>query len=180
MVGCSGGISGFFGLPALGIELPITTTIIMRSIVDIVKSEGESIENLETKLACLEVFALGGRSDLDDPGKSAYFTVRSALANLVAESADFIAKKTLADEGKSALIKFVSKIAEKFSIQLSENVLAKALPIIGSASGAIINTVFINHFQELASGHFAIRRLEIIYGEVIIRKRYQEIKYTFQ
>jgi hypothetical protein len=34
---------GSFGLPALTIELPVTTTIMLRSIVDIARSEGEQI-----------------------------------------------------------------------------------------------------------------------------------------
>jgi len=52
-----GGVGGAFGLVALPIELPITTTIIMRSIADIARSEGEDLSKLESRLACLEVFA---------------------------------------------------------------------------------------------------------------------------
>ena len=55
----SGAVGGAFGLMALTIELPISTTIMLRSIADIAKSEGENIHYIDTKLACLTVFALG-------------------------------------------------------------------------------------------------------------------------
>lgn len=38
----SGGIGGFFGISAIAVELPISTTIMLRSIADIARSEGES------------------------------------------------------------------------------------------------------------------------------------------
>ncbi len=56
----AGATGGAFGLPGLLVELPISTTIIFRSIADIARGEGEDISSVETKLACLEVFALGG------------------------------------------------------------------------------------------------------------------------
>jgi hypothetical protein len=43
LVATSGGIGGAFGLPALAIELPITTIIIFRSFAGIARSEGEEI-----------------------------------------------------------------------------------------------------------------------------------------
>src|SRR5262245_48242835 len=62
LVGASGGIGGAFGLAALPLELPVSTTIMLRSIADIARSEGHSLSAVATRLNCLEVFALGGRS----------------------------------------------------------------------------------------------------------------------
>src|SRR5688572_27355592 len=56
LVGDSGTIGGAFGLPSVAIELPISTTIMLRSIADIARSEGFDITAIETKLHCLEVF----------------------------------------------------------------------------------------------------------------------------
>ena len=50
-VATTGGIGGFFGLPALAVELPISTTIMLRSIADIASSEGETIKGIGCKLA---------------------------------------------------------------------------------------------------------------------------------
>ena len=54
----AGGAAGFFGLPGLAIELPISTVIMLRSIADIARSEGENIGNIDAQLACVQVFVL--------------------------------------------------------------------------------------------------------------------------
>jgi hypothetical protein len=156
-------------------ELPISTTIMLRSIADIARSEGESISEIEVKLACLEVFALGGTNDKDDGTESGYYAVRAALAKSVADAAEFFATKTLTDEGAPALVRFIAKIAERFSIQITEKAAAQAVPAIGAAGGAIINTIFMDHFQDMARGHFVIRRLERKHGKDVVQKIYQEL-----
>ena len=45
----------------------------LRSIADIARSEGESISALQIKMTCLEVFALGGKSDSDDGSETGYY-----------------------------------------------------------------------------------------------------------
>src|SRR5262245_33690241 len=60
LVGASGGLGGAFGLAALPIELPVSTTFMLRSIADIARSEGHDLRSTSVRLACLEVFALGG------------------------------------------------------------------------------------------------------------------------
>ena len=62
-VSTSGAVGGFFGLPALPVELPIATTVMLRSIADVARSEGEAIDTLDARLACIQVFALGARVD---------------------------------------------------------------------------------------------------------------------
>ena len=71
----SGGVGGFFGsaVVAVAFELPISTSIMLRSIADIARSEGESISALQIKMTCLEVFALGGKSDSDDGSETGYY-----------------------------------------------------------------------------------------------------------
>ena len=174
-VAVSGGVGGFFGLPALAVELPISTTIMLRSIVDVAREEGESINNPQTKLACLEVFALGGKNSSDNDTESGYFAVRAVLAKSVTEAVEFLATKTLAEEGAPHLIKLIVTIAERFSIQVTEKAAAQAVPAIGAAGGAVINTLFIDHFQDMAKGHFIVRRLERKYGKEFIKGAYEDM-----
>ena len=171
----SGGVGGFFGLPALVIELPISTSIMLRSITDIARSQGEKINTIESKLACLEVFALGGDSKSDDSADTGYFVVRSALARSVAETAEFIASKGLVEEGSPVILRFVVKIAQRFGVQIGEKSAAQAMPIIGAAGGALINSLFIAHFQDMAKGHFMVRKLERKYDPDIIKQAYFEL-----
>ncbi|MBW2614674.1 MAG: EcsC family protein, partial [Deltaproteobacteria bacterium] len=50
---------------------------------------------------------------------------------------------------------------------------AQAVPIIGAAGGALINTIFIDHFQDMARGHFIVRRLERVYGTDEVQRQYE-------
>ena len=175
LVFATGAGGGSLGLPALTIELPVTTTIMLRSIADIARSEGEQIRLLETKIACLEVFALGGPSKSDDGTETGYFAVRAGLAHVISEATKYITEKGLAREGAPALVKLIATLASRFGIIVSEKVAAQAIPLIGAAGGALINTIFIDHFQNMARGHFIIRRLERHYGENLIRQEYDNL-----
>lgn len=171
----TGGVGGFFGLPALAVELPVSTAIILRSITNIARSEGENVKSIETKLACIEVFALGGPGNDDDASESGYFTVRAALARSVAKAAKYFTEKGLADSSASVLSRLITLVAQRFSVQVSEKAAAQAIPAIGAAGGGLINTLFIEHFQDLARGHFIIRRLERTYGKETVAEIYKTI-----
>jgi hypothetical protein len=175
IVAATGGTGGAFGLAALSVELPVSTTVMLRSIADIARSEGERIKEPEVKLACLEVFALGGRTTGDNAAETGYFAVRAALARAVSEAAQHIAGKRLAQEGAPAMVRFISKVASRFSITVSEKMAAQAVPLIGAAGGAAINTLFLDHFQDMARGHFIVRRLERAYSQEIVKKAYGNI-----
>jgi len=51
----------------------------------------------------------------------------------------------------------------------------QSVPFIGAASGAAINYAFVDHFQTLARGHFTVRRLERIYGIVVVRAEFERL-----
>ena len=175
LVAASGGIGGAFGLPALAIELPVTTVIMFRSIADIARSEGEEVLRLETRLACLEVFALGGRSGRDNASESGYYAVKTLLARQVSEAAKYIVEKGIAEEGAPALVRFMATIASRFGVTVSQKAAAAAVPVIGAAGGALINTIFIDHFQSMARGHFIVRSLEKKYGADCVRMGYGSV-----
>lgn len=172
----TGGAGGFFGLPGLALELPVSTTIILRSICDIARSESENLHDPATKFACLEVFALGGRSTQDDAAESGYFAVRLALARSVSSSFNYIAERGIIDEAAPALLRLIAHIANRFGIQVTEKVAAQAIPLIGAAGGALINLIFIDHFQAMARGHFIVRRLEKKYGSELVEAIYHNLK----
>jgi hypothetical protein len=173
-VTASGAGGGAFGLPALAIELPVSTTIILRSIADIARSEKEDLTLPLTRLACLEVFALGGRTSKDEATESGYFIVRGALARAVSEAAQFVAERGVAREGAPVLARLLAQIANRFGMVVSEKVAAQAVPVVGALGGALINLAFIDYFQDIARGHFAVRRLERTYGAELVRAEYQK------
>ena len=170
----SGAVGGAFGLPALALELPVSTTLMLRSIADIAAARGENLRDAETRLACLTVFALGSTRDTsDDAAESGYFAARSALAAAVTEATKHLAQKGFAKSGAPALVRLIALIGSRFGIVVSEKAAAQALPIIGAAGGALINTVFIDHYQDMARGHFTVRRLERLHGEDTVRAAYE-------
>ncbi|MBK7642723.1 MAG: EcsC family protein [Planctomycetes bacterium] len=172
----TGAVGGAFGLLALPVELPITTGIMLRSIAKIAQSEGENLAQPEARLACIEVFALGGPSPKDDAAESGYFAARAALAGAMGEASRFLVEKGLAEPGAPVLVRFVARIAQRFSVQVSEKAAAEFVPILGAAGGATINVVFIDHFQSMARGHFAVRRLERKYGQGAVRAAYASLR----
>lgn len=175
MAAGSGAAGGFWGLPALPLELPLSTTIMLRSIADIGRSEGQSLDDPRVKLACVEVFALGGRSREDDAVESGYFAIRSGLAKAVNDAAQHLARKGLNAKSSPVILKLITQISSRFGVQVSEKVAAQAIPIIGAAGGAVINTLFIDHFQAMARGHFIILRLEQQYGQDTVKRTYAAI-----
>ncbi len=170
----SGGIGGFFGLPALAVELPLSVTIMLRSIVDIARSEGEIITQIPSQLACIEVFAFGGGRGVD-PAESGYFATRAALARSVTEASEYLAATGAAQKTAPAFVRLIAKVAERFGIQVSEKAAAQAIPAIGAAGGGIVNTIFMDHFQNTARGHFIVRRLERTYEKEIVKQAYDAL-----
>jgi hypothetical protein len=174
LAGASGGIGGAFGLAALPIELPVSTAIMLRSIADIARSEGHDLRSVGAKLNCLEVFAFGaGKSS--DAAESGYWAVRTALAQAVSEATSYLAQKGIVEKSAPVLVRLVSAIAARFGVVVSEEIAAKAVPVIGAASGSIINVLFMDHFQDMARGHFIVRRLEMKYGTPFVRAEYERL-----
>mgnify|MGYP006286432173 CR=1 FL=1 len=172
----SGAVGGFFGGPALLLELPFTTVVMLRAIADIARAEGEALDSLETRMACLEVFALGGRSAEDDAADLGYYGLRLALEAPVAGASRYIAENGVVSRaGSPLLVDFISTVSGRFGVTLSEKAAAELIPILGAAGGAFVNHVFIQHFQTMARGHFTIRRLERKYGSRLIRSHYDRL-----
>jgi hypothetical protein len=174
-VATTGAAGGAFGLFALPVELPVTTTLMFRSICDIARSEGEDVHLIETQLQCLMVLGMGGPSSSDDNADIGYFIVRGTLAQSVSKATSEIASKGLSGHGSTALLKFLQTVASRFSVQVSEQVAAKSIPAIGAVLGAMVNTVFMDHFQQMAHGHFTVRRLERQYGQLAVERAFQTI-----
>ena len=88
---------------------------------------------------------------------------------------------TPAGEGKTTVTvglgQALNKLGKKAVIALREPSLGPVFGIKGGAAGgAAVNLIFINHFQDMARGHFTVRRLERKYGEEMIRSEYERIR----
>jgi hypothetical protein len=172
----SGAFGGFFGLSGLAVELPVTTVIMLRSIGDIARSEGHDLADPATRMECLSVFALGGPLTTDDAAETGYFALRAALAKTLGDAATHVARRGLAAEGAPVLVRLLEKIATRYGVVVQEKAALEAVPVVGAIGGSMINTLFIDHFQERARGHFIVRRLERRYGTTMVRAAWDRIE----
>jgi len=172
----SGAIGGAFGSATLLIELPLSATIMLRAIGAIARQEGEDLADPETGLACLEVFALGASSPHGAGPESEYFALRALLAREAPEVAEFALDKGAVRESAPVVVRFLARIASRFGVVVSQKLMAQAVAVVGAVGGAAVNLAFIEHFQQLARGHFTVRRLERIYGADAVRAEYERIR----
>jgi hypothetical protein len=172
----SGAVGGAFGLSALLVELPVSTTLMLRAIASIAKEAGEDLTDPETALACLQVFALGGGTASDQLHDSGYLAVRAALARSFTEAARYVTERSLIEENAPVLVRFLAQIAARFGIVVSQKVAAQAVPVLGALGGAAANAAFMDHFQSIARAHFTVRRLERAYGAGRVRTLYEAFR----
>lgn len=171
----SGGAGGAFGLAGLTVEIPVSTVLIMRAILDIARAHGEDIDTAATRMAALEVFALGGPGKTDDAVDTGYYAVRAALANAVSDAARHLAGQGVAglgQQGAPAITRLLAMVAARYKVQLTQKAAGMLVPGIGAVAGASVNLLFMNHFQSVSDAHFSIRRLERHYGEETVHKAY--------
>jgi hypothetical protein len=174
MSGVTGGLSGFFGLATLAVELPLTTTMMLRSIANIAREHGEDLSLRGPQLACLEVFALGAGDRGKGPtAETSYFAIRAFLARTVSKATEALAERGIARTSAPVIVELISAIGSRFGIVVSEKVAAGAIPVVGAIGGATVNLAFMEHFQKLAHAHFAIRRLERLHGQAEVFRLYE-------
>jgi hypothetical protein len=93
----------------------------------------------------------------------------------VTQAARFIAERGVIEEGGPLLVRFVAQVASRFGVVVTQKVAAQAVPVVGALGGAAVNYAFIEHFQDVARGHFTVRRLERTYGEELVRTEYERL-----
>ena len=181
----SGAVGGAFGFTALFLELPVSTTIMMRAVADVARSEGFDLDDPATQQACLEVFALGGKSEKDDASETGYYLARGFTADVMRHLSAELAGRTATGRGITSglgskeagkwLAKLIERVAARFGVVVTEKFAAQAVPLVGAATGAALNTMFTDYYQDMARGHFIVRRLERRYGEAAVRTGYDRL-----
>lgn len=147
----AGALGGAGGLATTLAELPLTTTLIMRSIADIARARGLDLADATVRGACIEVFAFGGPLEEDDDQDLAFWTTRLAgqeVAQLIAAVALRYAPAVLAKLG------------------------AQAVPIAGAAVGAGLNLLYMDFYQRIARVVFTLLPLEVRHGRAETRRAF--------
>ncbi|HEX4144959.1 MAG TPA: EcsC family protein [Pirellulales bacterium] len=171
----SGGAGGLFGWPGAAVEIPITTTLMMRSIAEIARQSGADLSDPETLMQCLAVFSYG--SPRLEAMESAFLSWRVAMSTAVSEAAAYLALHGAGGAAHTAapvLVRFLNAIAARFQIVISDKLAAEAVPVAGAVSGSLINAAFTDHFNRVAKFHFGILRMERRYGAETVQAAYRQ------
>jgi hypothetical protein len=97
------------------------------------------------------------------------------LARAISEAAALITARGVIEESAPQIVRLVASLASRFGVVISEEVAAKAVPVLGAASGAAINVAFMRHFQDMATGHFIVKRLESRFGTDAVQRAYRSL-----
>ncbi len=147
----SGAVGGFVGLGGFVPDAAVTSLAIMREVARIAQEEGEVLDDPETRVACLQVFALQGGDQGDPETDLSYFSARMML------------------QGRPVAM-LLADVAGRFGLTLSRKFALQAVPVIGAITGASINAAFLGQFRDLARAHFTVRRLERMFGAEAVRR----------
>ena len=178
LAGLTGVGGGMFGVAAAAVEIPATTVVMLRSIAGIAMENGADLNDPATRLECLAVFSFGSKplEDMD----SAYLTARVGLAMALHQAQAYLATHTsrevaeaLAKGTAPMLVRFLSRVAQRFEFIVTEQLAARLVPVVGALSGGAINAAFTDHFNRVARYHFAIVAIERRHGREPVQAAYR-------
>lgn len=137
-----GAAGGFGGLPTALIEIPATTTVLLRSIQGVAAVHGFDPSAENVRFDCIRVFAAAGPLSDDDGADLGFLTLRLTLTG-------------------SAMQKLIAAVSPRLAVVLGQKLAAQTLPVLGAAAGATANYVYSGYYQQIAHVHFGLRRLAI-------------------
>lgn len=137
-----GAAGGFGGLPSALVELPATTTVLLRAIQGAAAEQGFDPSTESVRFDCLRVFAVAGPLEEDDGSDIAFISLRLTLSG-------------------GAMHKLIGMVAPKLATVLGQKLAAQTVPVLGAVAGATTNYLYTSYYQEMAHVHFGLRRLAI-------------------
>jgi len=179
----TGAISGALGSAAMMIELPLTTSLILRSIASTAQQWGHDLSKAEVQMQCLYVFTMGSpKTSRDDEIDSAYISARLAYHGLIRELAGFISSHSLKEVFLAlekgtlpALVKFASLLLPSLERTIVRSILSKGVPILSAVGSAALNAGFCQYFTKAARYHFGLMHLESLHSRDLVHAHYHRV-----
>lgn len=132
-----GAAGGAGGIPTALAELPVTTTVLLRSILGVAQEYGFDPADDDTRKQALHVFASAGPMAGDDGVDMGFLSARVTLTG-------------------SSLNALAARIAPGLSLVLGRKLATQAVPVLGAAAGAVTNYAYTSYYQEMAHVHFGL------------------------
>lgn len=136
-IGAAGGVAGIPGAVA---ELPVTITMLLRTILGIAAEHGLDPSSPEARAEALRVFATAGPLEADDGADLGLLTARLTVTG-------------------QSLQTLIARVAPRLATVLGQKLAAQTAPVLGAVAGASINYSFARYYQEMARVHFGLIRL---------------------
>ncbi|MBI1218996.1 MAG: staphylolytic protease PREPROENZYME LASA [Rhodobacteraceae bacterium] len=151
----SGALGGFGGFASAVAELPVTVTVIFRSLQRIAAEYGYDPQDEAVRLECLQVFGSGSPLERDDGVNTSFLGARVTITG-------------------ATLNRVIATVAPRFATVLGEKLAAQAVPLLGSFAGAGINYAFVSYYQEMAHVRFGLKRLADVHGDEAVLAAFRE------
>lgn len=149
-----GAAGGAGGLPTALVELPATTTVLLRTIQDVAVEYGFDPASENVQFDCIRVFSAAGPLEVDDGADLGFISLRLTLTG-------------------GAMQKMIATVAPKLAAALGQKLAAQSVPVLGAVAGASANYVYTRYYQQIAHVHFGLRRLaidaDIPHDELVLR-----------
>ncbi len=137
-----GAAGGFAGLPGALVELPATTTMLLRTIQGVAAQSGFDPAAENVQFDCIQVFASAGPLSHDDGADTGFLALRLTLTG-------------------GAMQKLIAQVSPRLAVVLGQKLAAQSVPVLGAVAGAGTNFLFTRYYQQMALVHFGLRRLAI-------------------
>lgn len=137
-----GAVGGMGGLPSAMAELPVTTTVLLRTIQGVAVEHGFDADAENVQFDCIQVFAAAGPLGTGEGADLAFLTSRVALTGTTVQA-------------------LIARIAPRLAVVLGQKLAAQAVPVLGAVAGAATNYAYTSYYQEMAHVHFGLRKLVI-------------------
>ncbi|WP_418595315.1 EcsC family protein [Ponticoccus sp. (in: a-proteobacteria)] len=135
-----GAAGGAGGLPSALAELPVTTTVLLRSIQGIAAEHGYDPQDPEIAKECLTVFASAGPLAQDDGADLGFLSARVTLTGATVHG-------------------LINRIAPRLATVMGQKLATQTVPLLGAAAGAATNYAYTSYYQQMAHVHFGLRTL---------------------
>jgi EcsC protein family len=137
-----GAAGGFGGLPSALVELPATTTVLLRIIQGVAAEHGFDPAAENVQFDCIRVFAAAGPLASDDGADLGFLTLRVTLTG-------------------GAMQRLIATVAPRLATVLGQKLAAQTIPVLGAVAGATTNFLYTGYYREIAHVHFGLRKLAI-------------------
>ncbi len=142
LAGALGVAGGLGGAPTALAEVPVTVVVLLREIQGEAARLGFDPSSQNVHFDCVQVFGAAGPMAQDDGADLSFLGARVAL-------------------GSGSMQALIARIAPRLASVLGQKLAAQAVPLLGAATGAAINSAYLGYYRDMAHVHFGLRKLAI-------------------